>query len=113
VAGIWANTLGLDQVGIHDKFFDLGGHSLAAMRIVSRIIKTFHSELPVKALFESPTVAAMALVIAQNQAKNVGDEEFARILRELEAMSEDEARKQLAGATKKPEYTVGTNDLAK
>ena len=55
----------------------------------------------------------MALVIAQNQAKNVGDEEFARMLRELEAMSEDEARKQLAGATKKPEYTVGTNDLAK
>jgi len=113
VAGIWANTLGLDQVGIHDEFFDLGGHSLAAMRIVSQIIKTFHSELPVKALFESPTVADMALVIAQNQAKNVGDEEFARMLRELEAMSEDEARKQLAGATKKPEYTVGTNDLAK
>ena len=95
VASIWAETLGLDRVGIYDKFFDLGGHSLAAMRIVLRVMKTFRLELPVRALFESPTVADMALIVAQNQAKNAGEVKFADLMRELEAMSEEEARNVL------------------
>jgi acyl-coenzyme A synthetase/AMP-(fatty) acid ligase/acyl carrier protein len=93
---IWTEVLGLGQLGVHDSFFDLGGDSLAAARVVSQVIKTFQLELPLKALFESPTVANMALVITQNQAKNVGEEELARMLREVEAISEDEARDILA-----------------
>jgi surfactin family lipopeptide synthetase C len=95
VASIWAETLGLDHVGIYDKFFDLGGHSLAAMRIVSQVMKTFRLELPPRALFDSPTVADMALIVTQNQVKNVGEEKFADLVRELEAMSEEEARNVL------------------
>jgi amino acid adenylation domain-containing protein len=64
---IWAEVLEIDQVGVHDNFFDLGGHSLAATRIISRVVKAFTLELSVKALFDSPTVADMAEVIAGDQ----------------------------------------------
>ena len=95
---IWSEVLSLDQIGVHDSFFDLGGHSLAAFRVVSRVIQTFALELPIKALFDAPTVAEMAAIIVQNQAKRVSDEDLAQMLREVEAMTEDEARKQIADA---------------
>ena len=93
---IWAEVLDLDQVGIDDNFFDLGGHSLAATRVISRVINTFKVELPIKSLFESPTVADMAVVITQNQAKNAGPKDLARMLTEVESLSDEEVRKRLA-----------------
>jgi amino acid adenylation domain-containing protein len=95
LAQIWSEILGINQVGVNDNFFDLGGHSLAAGRVVSRVIKTLQLELPIRALFESPTVAEMAAIIAQNQAKKASDEKLTRMLSEVETMSEEEARKQL------------------
>jgi len=86
----------VDQIGVHDSFFELGAHSLAAFRVVSRVIQTFALELPVKALFDAPTVAEMAAIIVRNQAKRASDEDLAQMVREVEAMNEDEARKQLA-----------------
>ena len=59
-ASIWQQVLGLEQVGIHDNFFELGGHSLLATQVVSRLRQTFSVELPLRALFESPTVEALA-----------------------------------------------------
>ncbi|MCH8064039.1 MAG: AMP-binding protein, partial [Chloroflexi bacterium] len=66
LANIWADVLRLDRVGIRDGFFDLGGHSLMASQVVSRAITAFRVELPLKSLFESPTVEQMALVITGN-----------------------------------------------
>jgi acyl-coenzyme A synthetase/AMP-(fatty) acid ligase/acyl carrier protein len=100
LAKIWAGVLSLDQVGIQDNFFDLGGHSLLATQVISRVINTFKVELPIKSLFESPTVAAMAVFITENMAKNAGDEELARMLAESESISDEEARKQLADESK-------------
>jgi amino acid adenylation domain-containing protein len=88
---IWAEVLSLDKVGLHDNFFDLGGHSLGAFRVITRVIQIFQLELPVKALFDSPTIAEMASVITQNELKPANETELAQMLREVEAMTEEEA----------------------
>jgi acyl carrier protein len=91
LAQIWAEVLSLDQVGIHDNFFDLGGHSLAATRVVSQVIKHFQVQLPLKSLFESPTIAEMARVITEHQAKKLNEQELENLLADLESMSEEQA----------------------
>ncbi|HSF42722.1 MAG TPA: non-ribosomal peptide synthase/polyketide synthase [Thermoanaerobaculia bacterium] len=60
LAGIWSELLGAPRIGLDDSFFDLGGHSLLATRLMSRISLTFGVDLPVSALFEAPTVSALA-----------------------------------------------------
>ncbi len=61
LAGIWSEVLGTDRrIGIHDDFFALGGHSLVATRVLSRVSEAFGVELPVRTLFAAPTLAALA-----------------------------------------------------
>ena len=91
LAQVWAEILKLDLVGIYDNFFDLGGHSLGATRVVSHVIRTFQVDVPLQALFAAPTVAEMAALITQHQAKKLGEQDLHRILAELESLSEDEA----------------------
>jgi acyl carrier protein len=60
VARVWQQALGIDAVGIHDGFAGLGGHSLIAVRIVTELSKAFRIDLPLRALFDAPTVAKLS-----------------------------------------------------
>lgn len=65
MVGIWQEVLGAEQVGIHDQFFDLGGHSLKAMTMLAKIHKAFGVEVPLQVLFEKPTVAALSGFVSE------------------------------------------------
>jgi acyl carrier protein len=78
MAAIWARVLGVDRVGAEDDFFELGGHSLLATQVISRVRTTFGTEIPLSALFDRPTVRALAADVVE------------RILAEMEQLSEAE-----------------------
>ena len=80
IAALWQELLGIDRVGAHDDFFRLGGHSLLATQIVSRARDLFGLELPLKSVFEAPTVARYARLVED------------AIMAEIDAMTEEEIR---------------------
>ena len=59
LAEIWTQLLGLDAIGVHDNFFQLGGHSLLALRLAGQIMELLEVEIPVRIIFENPSIAAL------------------------------------------------------
>ncbi|MBI2525899.1 MAG: non-ribosomal peptide synthetase [Candidatus Rokubacteria bacterium] len=95
LAGIWAAVLGLEAVGIDDDFFALGGDSIHATLILSRVRRKFSVDLQLRALFDAPTVAELATLIVEGHAREADPEELARLLRELGELSDEDARRLL------------------
>jgi amino acid adenylation domain-containing protein len=86
LAGIWTEVLGVAQVGVHDNFFELGGHSLLAAQVVARVRSALGVGLPLRALFETPTVAGVAPRI----------EAAHRLFEEVASLSPEEVRLKLS-----------------
>ncbi|MFW6085618.1 MAG: SDR family NAD(P)-dependent oxidoreductase [Myxococcota bacterium] len=73
LVGLWQELLGVERVGIRDSFFDLGGHSLIAVRLFARIKQTYQTEFPISALFEAPTIEACARLIHEAVGAREGE----------------------------------------
>jgi acyl carrier protein len=95
VAALWTELLGVGSIGRGDSFFDLGGNSLLAIQLASRLRKSFDIELPIAALFEAADLAALAAAVDAAREERRAAEEIARLLDEIEALPEDEVRAQL------------------
>jgi acyl carrier protein len=81
IAAIWQAVLRLEKVGIHDNFFEVGGYSLLATQVISRINKAFQVELSLRSFFEEPTIAGLSMGIEET------------LIKEIEDLPEDEVQK--------------------
>jgi amino acid adenylation domain-containing protein len=83
ITKIWCDALGIEKIGIHDNFFALGGHSLIATRVLSRLRDAFQIDLPLRSLFDSPTVAGLATAVEDI------------LIADIDTLTNDEAQQQV------------------
>jgi acyl transferase domain-containing protein/acyl carrier protein len=98
IVEVWQNLLGIEPVGIHDNFFDLGGDSLLGTQLVAQLRSIFQTEFPMRGLFEGPTVAGAAKIIetATRDGQSQVDK-LTEALKKVEGLSDEEAGALLAG----------------
>ncbi len=89
---IWTSVLGREGIGVQDDFFALGGHSLSAARLLTRVRETFRVDLPLRRLFEATTVAQMADLVVAHEARPGLTEKIARTLQRVRGTSAEEKR---------------------
>jgi amino acid adenylation domain-containing protein len=87
LAAMWSQVLGVDRVGVHDPFFDLGGHSLLATQLLAHVRSTFHVEIPLRRLFDTPSVAELALAIVAAELRPGQSEELALLIEKVKSLS--------------------------
>ena len=124
VAEIWEEMLGVSPIGVNDPFFELGGHSLLAIHLISRLREALRVDIPVQVLFETPTIAQLAVRVDEQ----IGDEEapepeeadetaepededadLEALLAQVENMSEEEVEKLLGDHTAPEAESVGAD----
>jgi amino acid adenylation domain-containing protein len=108
VTKIWTEILKIDKIGINDNFFtDLGGHSLLATQVMSHLRSRFPVDLPLRLLFQSPTVAGLAEEIVRTQLEQTDADVLAETLAELGQLSDAEVAGLVAGERKLVEKGTG------
>lgn len=92
---MWAEILGVEEVGIHDDFFEIGGHSILASQLVSRLRETFQVELSLRTFFDAPTIAKLAGIIIGDEEQAMKVERIAELLMDVINYSDDEVEAML------------------
>src|SRR5277367_6675209 len=91
----WTRILGIEKIGIEDDFFELGGDSVLATQIVSRLREMFRMDLPLIVLFDAPTIEKLAQYIIANEAQTGLADKTAIVLKRIEGMTEEEVARSL------------------
>ncbi len=100
IADAWTDTLGIQSVGVDDDFFSVGGHSLLAMRVVARLARELPVRVAIGDIFGARTVGALAALVESRLSEvseGASDDDLASALAELDAMSDDDARRLVGG----------------
>jgi acyl carrier protein len=100
LAVIWQELLGITPIGIHDDFHALGGDSLLASQVVSRIRHTLDVDLPLRAFFEGSTIASLALAIVNLRAQQTNEKFLEDTLSQLEQLSDEDAEQGFSALRK-------------
>jgi acyl transferase domain-containing protein len=96
IVDLWQKVLGIDGVGINDDFFALGGHSLLATHLAAQLRKVLAVDMPMRTLFEAPTVAGLALAVVKAKAAQTDGDDVAATVDILEKLTDEEAAALLA-----------------
>jgi acyl carrier protein len=96
IADIWQELLGIEKIGIHDNFIDLGGHSLLGTKMITHLRDTFQVDLSLRTLLEEPTVAGLSLVVVQKKAELVDDALLLQDIEDVGHLTDDEVQALLA-----------------
>jgi acyl carrier protein len=92
---VWAGGLGIEKVGIEDDFFELGGASVVATQIVSRLRQMFQMDLPPILLFDTPTIEKLARYMIEHEKQPGLTEKTATLLKRIEGMTEEDVARSL------------------
>ncbi len=98
LVGVWEDVLEVDEVGIHDDFFKIGGHSLLAAQLISRLRETFQFELPLRTLFEATTVAELAEVLTREPEQGMRVQRIAELMISVANYSDEEVEAMLGNS---------------
>ena len=109
LARMWGDLLGVNDLGVTDNFLARGGHSLLATQIVSRVRETFQVEVPVRVLFQGPTVAELAVAVTGLERKPGQVARIAELIQRVDGMSADELRQSAAARDARARQTAMAN----
>ena len=106
IAALWRELLGIEEVGIHDDFFQLGGHSLLGLQLLSRLQSAFGVEVPLRTLFGAPTIAELSTAVAElvglggaSAGEKIAPVDPESLLDNLEELSDEEMSELLSQLT--------------
>jgi amino acid adenylation domain-containing protein/non-ribosomal peptide synthase protein (TIGR01720 family) len=92
---LWQEVLGINPIGVSDNFFDLGGHSLNATRLLSKVRGIFRTQLPLRVVFEATTVEALARALVEHEAKPGQTAKIAHVLQRIKSISSSDLKDEL------------------
>jgi acyl carrier protein len=105
IADLWQKFLGIEKIGIHDNFIDLGGNSLLATQLITRLRDTFQVDLTLRTLFEEPTIARLTMLLFQKKAELIDDALLLQDIEDVEHLTDDEVQALLAADRNQTERT--------
>ena len=92
---LWQEVLGINQIGVRDNFFDLGGHSLKATSLLSKVRRIFRTELPLSVVFQATTVESLACALVEHEAKPGQTAKIAHVLQRIKSISPADLKDEL------------------